>query len=536
MKFFEKLKNNGRSQIWREYCGFLDLSLSDYMYIQDRLMEEQIRRWKSSGLGKELLRGKDPVTADEFRRLMPLTRYDDYADILLCRRKEMLPAEPIVWIQTTWEGGLRPIKLAPYSREMLDVYKHNIITVTMLASSRGKGNFSLRPKDRVLYGGAPLPYATGLLPSLINEDVPMTWLPDDDASSGLSFSQRIKEGFKMGLHGGIDFFFAIGSVANYITENFGQAAAGKANGLLSPKVVYRYLRGKYIARRDGRNLQPGDIFHIKGFVCAGTDSCHYKEALAKAWGVRPIEIAAGTEDTCIAAETWEQRGMVFFPDACYYEFIPEDEMLRNLQDPEYQPRTCLMDEVRAGETYELVISVFHGGAFMRYRIGDTYRCISAAAGELPHFTFQDRVPTVIDIAGFTRLTEASISEVLRLSKLGIGEWIAKKEYDSCNRPYLHMYLEILPEAQQNDALNRQVLTDHLSAYFRYFDSDYSDLKKLLGIEPLQITFLKYGTIAEYRATGKHHISRVNPQDMDLHELLRSQLHPVSRVGGGGSIG
>lgn len=532
MKFFEKLKKSGRSQIWREYCGFLDLSLSDYMYIQDRLMEEQIRRWKASGLGKQLLRGRDPITPDEFRRIMPLTSYHDYADILLPQKKESLPSEPICWIQTTWEGGLRPIKLAPYSREMLDVYKHNIISVTMLASSRSKGHFSLRPKDRVLYGGAPLPYATGLLPSLISEDVTLSWLPDDDASSGLSFSQRIKEGFKMGLHGGIDFFFAIGSVANYITENFGSATGSGSKGILRPKVVYRYLRGKYIARRDGRSLMPGDIFDIKGFVCAGTDSCRYKESLAKAWGVRPIEIAAGTEDGCIAAETWEQRGMVFFPDACFYEFIPEEEMLRNMEDPDYQPRTCLMDEVHAGEIYELVISVLHGGAFMRYRIGDTYRCVSAAAGELPHFTFQDRVPSVIDIAGFTRLTEASISEVIRLSKLGIGDWIANKEFDCCNRPYLHMYLEMTPDALENDAISRQVLTDHLSAYFRYFDSDYSDLKKLLGIEPLQITFLKYGTIAAYRRRGLHRLSRVNPQDLDLHELLQSQELASGSMGGG----
>lgn len=52
-------------------------------------------------------------------------------------------------------------------------------------------------------------------------------------------------------------------------------------------------------------------------------------------------------------------------------------MERSLEDRGYRPRTCLMDEVRAGQEYELVISVLHGGAFMRYRIGDMYRCLSA---------------------------------------------------------------------------------------------------------------------------------------------------------------
>ncbi len=49
-------------------------------------------------------------------------------------------------------------------------------------------------------------------------------------------------------------------------------------------------------------------------------------------------------------------------------------MLRNLSDPAYTPLTCLMDEVCPGAKYEIVISVLHGGAFMRYRIGDVYRC------------------------------------------------------------------------------------------------------------------------------------------------------------------
>lgn len=96
-----------------------------------------------------------------------------------------------------------------------------------------------------------------------------------------------------------------------------------------------------------------------------------------------MELAAGTESTMIGTETWERNGMVFFPDACFYEFIPEEETRRNLRDPDYTPRACLMDGVRQGESYELVLSVLHGGAFMRYRIGDVYRCVSAESGKLP---------------------------------------------------------------------------------------------------------------------------------------------------------
>ena len=52
-----------------------------------------------------------------------------------------------------------------------------------------------------------------------------------------------------------------------------------------------------------------------------------------------VESEHSAMSTCIGAENWEHRGMVFFPDACFYEFIPEQEMRRNLEEPDYQPRT-----------------------------------------------------------------------------------------------------------------------------------------------------------------------------------------------------
>ena len=67
MRFEDKLKKYSREQLWQEYCGFLDMSLDDYMYTQRRLMEEQLQMWSKSGLGRQLLRGNHPRTIDELR-------------------------------------------------------------------------------------------------------------------------------------------------------------------------------------------------------------------------------------------------------------------------------------------------------------------------------------------------------------------------------------------------------------------------------------------------------------------------------------
>ena len=83
MKFEEKLKNRQYEMLWQEYCGFLDLDIDSYMTIQNRLMLEQISLWSRSELGKQMLNGKRPETTDEFRKMMPLSTYGDYADVLL---------------------------------------------------------------------------------------------------------------------------------------------------------------------------------------------------------------------------------------------------------------------------------------------------------------------------------------------------------------------------------------------------------------------------------------------------------------------
>ena len=164
MNLEEKLKKQQYKEIWQQYCGFLDLSMNGYMKIQRRLMEEQVKLWSNCGLGQSILKGKHPQNLDEFRKMVPLTTYDDYADILLAKQPDMLPGNPVIWIQTTWEGGKHPIKVAPYTRSMLDTYRNNVTACLILSTSKEKGSFDVAATDKFLYALAPLPFATGLFP------------------------------------------------------------------------------------------------------------------------------------------------------------------------------------------------------------------------------------------------------------------------------------------------------------------------------------------------------------------------------------
>lgn len=97
MSLKEKLKKHQYNEIWQQYCGFLDLSMEGYMKIQRRLMEEQIQLWSNCGLGQSILKGKHPKNLEEFRKMVPLTEYEDYADILLTKQPDMLPGNPVIW-------------------------------------------------------------------------------------------------------------------------------------------------------------------------------------------------------------------------------------------------------------------------------------------------------------------------------------------------------------------------------------------------------------------------------------------------------
>ena len=215
--------------------------------------------------------------------MVPLTTYEDYADVLLLKKEEMLPDQPIIWIQTTWEGGKHPIKVAPYTKGMLQTYKNNVLACMILSTSTQKGQFDIEEADTFLYALAPLPYTTGLIPLALTDEINVEFLPPVKDAVKLSFSERNKKGFKMGLRRGIDFFFGLGSVAYYVSLSAAKMSEGDKTGgklkkmfSMSPSMLLRYIKAKNVCRKEKRQLKPKDLFHLKGFVCAGTDNRCYK--------------------------------------------------------------------------------------------------------------------------------------------------------------------------------------------------------------------------------------------------------------------
>ena len=112
----ELLREGRREEIWKKYCGFIDLSLEEFMDVQRRLLMEQIDVLSKCELGRKLLGNPAPVSVEEFRERVRMTRYDAYEPYLPERREDVLPSEPYWWLHTSGRSG-GGFKWAPMSQD-----------------------------------------------------------------------------------------------------------------------------------------------------------------------------------------------------------------------------------------------------------------------------------------------------------------------------------------------------------------------------------------------------------------------------------
>jgi hypothetical protein len=512
----ELLKEGRTGDAWLKYCGFVELSLTEFMEIQERLLKEQLQLLSKSFLGKKILGETVPKDSEEFRRLVPFTTYEDYLPYLAEKREDILPSDPKFWICTSGKTGAYEQKWAPYPPAWVQTHMKNFVAAIIFSICNKKGSFSLKENSKFLYAMAPPPYLTGMVPHNLKDEFSFAYLPPLAEAEKMNFDRQNLEGFRLGLNTGIDLFFGISAVLVRIGEKFAKqgirALGGEGLNLLAwLRLSCGFLKSK-ISKRE---FLPKDVWNLKGIMCAGTDTSFYKERIEYYWGVKPLEIYGGTEIGIAATQAWDYEGMMLFPDANFWEFIPEDEHAKSQTDPSYAPRTVLLSELKPGRRYELVVTNFKGGAFVRYRLGDMIKVLSRSNEnlkiDLPQILYEDRVEDVIDLASFTRITERTLGNALSLAGIGKQNWLAHKAFAD-NHPLIELVLE-LPDSVEIDRLEEKI---HLA--LREVDSDYRDLGNMVGYRPLKVTAIPLGTLNSLREqTGTGEFSwaaglgaRINP--------------------------
>jgi len=526
-KVIELLQRRRNEELWQMSCGFLKLSLEQFMAIQKRLLLEQMRLLGGSELGRKLLHGPRPETVEEFRRRVPLTSYADYCPELLEQREETLPVKPALWVRTSGRSGEYPCKWVPvtpaYAQEMSVI----MCGIGMLSSSRKWGETSSFPQHpRIVYSVAPRPYVSGAMATMLGQQVPSDYLPPIGVAERLSFEGRVRLGFKQALSRGFDYFFGVSLVLAAVGDKFSQSS-NKVNirPLLSrPRALFRLTKGLARSKLARRPMLPRDLWSIKGIISSGLDSAVYRDRIKELWGRYPLDVYSSTEGGFIATQTWDSEGMTFIPNLNFLEFIPEEEHLKWQLDHSYQPRTLLLDEVKTGENYEIVITNFHGGALVRYRPGDMVRITSLRNEKLgidiPQMVFERRADDLIDFAAI-KLTEKKIWQAIEDTGIAYEDWTVYKEPGEAA---LNLFIELKGGYQGNEeevaaAVYEQVTKpDDDEPIVSAVQDDALDMVDFR----VKVTLLPLGAFANY-------IAQRQAEGADLAHLKPPHVNPSEKV-------
>jgi hypothetical protein len=523
----ELLTHARHQELWQLCCGFLDLNLDQFMLIQDELLLEQLTLLQKCKMGRKLLGGAMPRTVAEFREQVPLTTYPDYCPELLEKSEDGLPAKPITWVQTSGRSGEYACKWVPVSRRFWDEAALDFCAISIFGACSGKGEIAFKHGLQLLYAAALTPCLTGNIAKKLQEDVGYRFLPSLDEIEQLSFEERVEKGFKLALAGGMDGFFGLGGVLVGIGEKI-KHGSGKLNIyqlLKQPRVAVRFARGLVKARKEKRHILPKDLWDLKVIVSMGTDSLVYQDRIKALWGRTPLNVYGNSESTVIATQTWDYRDMVFFPNLNFLEFIPAEECLKSQMNNFYQPKTVLLNEVKEQEIYELVITSFHGGIMVRYRLGELIRITGLRNTELgidiPQMVFERRADDLIDL-GFMRLTERVIGQALENARVPYHGWMAHKEI--AVNPRLRLYIEM----QNNYTGSAKEIAGTVYEEIKKLDDglyvykDLASLETLIDFDPIEVTLLEEGTFTSYKEFKRN-------QGADLTELKPPHINPSEEI-------
>ena len=520
------LRQGRNEELWQMCCGFLSLNINEFMDIQKRLLVQQLELLNNCALGKKIMRGAKPQTVEEFRQQVPLTSYKDYCPELLDKNEDILPLKTDIWAHSSGRTGEYPCKWVPLSGEYAKELSEILYGIGMISCSRDWGDTSRIPKNlKLLYSVARRPYISGVFADLLTRQTPMEYMPSLEDSDDLTFEERIKAGFELAMSDGLDYFFGLSLVLVKVGEKI-RDASGKVDirpYMLHPRALLRLARGKIRSRIAGRPMLPRDLWSVRGIIGSGIDSSVYKNKIRELWGTSPLDLYSCTEGGVIATQTWDYDGMTFIPNLNFLEFISDDENIKWQMDHSYKPKTLLLDEVEDGENYEIVISNFHGGAMVRYRLGDMVR-ITALRNEklginIPQMAFERRVDDLIDF-NVIRITEKLIWQSLEKSGIEYEDWFAYREP---GQQTLRFYLEPKNGFQYNEQTVAAILYDKMTRAEDEFTSSstHDDLMKMVGFN-IEVKFLPRGTFTNYTAMRQ-------AEGADLAHLKPPHVNPPQKV-------
>ncbi|MGD0726968.1 MAG: GH3 auxin-responsive promoter family protein [Spirochaetia bacterium] len=479
-------------ELWKRYCGFLDLTVEDFVQIQRSLLAEELSLVADSTLGRKILGARAPLTIEEFRQSVPFTTYSDYEPYLGEKRENALAAKPAVWCHSSGRGG--KFKWIPHSEPFMEKAARNCVAAFILSAASRRGEIALAPGVRILTVLPLAPYTSGTIFEYVRKRFTFQPLPPPESVESSSFPEQVSRAFEMALRDGFDFAGAIASVLVRMGAQMAGHAARTSKlslGTFHPKVLFRLLRGLLRSRIQNRPVYPRDLWSPKGILAGGVDVSIYRDDIEKYWGVTPFDMYISTETLFVALQSWAKAHMTFLPDSVFLEFVPHSG--REGTEPR-RDRTLLLDQLEPGGLYEVIVTQFHGMPLLRYRLGDVIRVVSIGDEKtgikLPQVEVRRKVGEAINLGSLCNLDERALWSAIAASGIPYAEWTAMKEYDH-HQTFLRLVIE-LKEPRTAAEVSRLVHNE-----LKKVDLDYVDVEKFLGVNPVRTTIISTGSFARY---------------------------------------
>ena len=519
----ELLRQGRKDELWKKYCGFFDLTIDEFMGIQERLLMEQLQLLGACELGRSIIGPDMPENLEDFRQMAPITTYKDYVEYLEPQREDVLPVKPYCWMRTSGRSGEYTGKMVPTSHQFYSLTGKYLLATVMLASAKEKGDINLEEGGTFLYAVAPPPYISGTSMRAISEEFPFRFIPPIPEAEEMSFEERLTQGFLRSIETGIGYFVGIASVLLRMGEAFSQGSGqlSASRDLLRPMAIYRVGRAFVTSKLQRRSMLPKDLWSPRGIVASGMDVQIYKEQVESMWGCNPLEAYACTEFGTIALQAWGAKsdGLTFAPDSALWEFMPEAEYHAWRQDPTYKPTTVLTNEVEPGR-YVLLGTSFAGGAFVRYVIGDLISIIAVRDEklgiDLPQMVMESRADDIIDLGSLVLLTERAIWQGIGRLDLSLVDWTARKEYTPEEKDPI-----ILLCVEGEDLDPEQLGADLHEALLECIE-DYATYYNIMNMNPFRVTTLSMGTFLRY-------LERKQAEGADLGQLKPPRMQPSDEI-------
>ncbi len=167
---------------------------------------------------------------------------------------------------------------------------------------------------------------------------------------------------------------------------------------------------------------------------------------------------------------------MLIPGSAYYEFMKEDGDGK---------KTCTVDELEAGESYELIITTFSG--LYRYAMGDIIN-VADFCGSIPIVRFKYRRNLIMNIAG-EKLDAGILDKAVRdwaaAERLSVWQYFFYEDYTSTPA----CYHGVIAAGDRHEAYDTARYEGSFDRMLSDLNRDYAELRGLGSIMKVRLEFV-----------------------------------------------